>query len=211
MGQQLERQCEFALALKYYYTGKVYYAKLNKFGSQPRGPDSKLALEGFRTDGLYDTMFQALQMVAGMEEHKDWAKKHWPSWATDDHKKTHLRECLNVSDDVPCLQAVQTVRCSDCAIILASLNDDFILQVLENAAKHLSVYFHFCLLPGAARSNDPHVLLTYSKPNWKFECSPLPRIEVDEEKKHGSLRILFEQLFERLLPYSNKEVTSACQ
>jgi hypothetical protein len=32
MGQQLERQCEFALALQYYYTGKVYYAKLDKFG-----------------------------------------------------------------------------------------------------------------------------------------------------------------------------------
>ena len=212
MGQQLERQCEFALALKYYYTGKVYYAKLDKYGLQPRGPDSKLAMESFPTDGLFDTMFQALQMVARMEAHKDWAKKHWASWASDDQKKTHLRECLNVSDGVPCLQAVQAVRYTDCSIIEASLNDDVTFQVLENAAKHLSVYFHFCLLPGAARSNDPHVLLSYSKPNWKFEYSnPPPRNEVGEEEKLGSLRKLFEQLFERLLPYSNKEVTCACQ
>jgi hypothetical protein len=111
MGQQLERQCEFALALKYYYTGKVYYAKLDKFGSQPRGPDSKLAMESFRTDtdGLYRTMFKALQAVAGMEEHKDWAKKNWASWATDDQKWAHLRECL---DGSACLQAVSYTDCA---------------------------------------------------------------------------------------------------
>ena len=107
MGQQLERQCEFALALKYYYTGKVYYAKLDKFGSQPRGP----AMESFRTDGLYDTMFRALEMVAG--QHEDWAKKHWPSWASVDQKRIHLRECLKVADDAPC----QAVRYTDCDII----------------------------------------------------------------------------------------------
>jgi hypothetical protein len=118
MGQQLERRCEFASALKYYYTGKVYYAKLDKFGLKPRGPDSKLTMEGFETNppGLYETMFQALQEVANMEEHKNWAKKHWASWATNEHKETHLKECLNLSDSdgAPCLQAV---RCSDCAII----------------------------------------------------------------------------------------------
>ena len=117
MGQQLERQCEFALALKYYYTGKVYYAKLDKFGSQPCGPDKKLALEGFRPDGLYEAMFQALEMVAGMQEHQDWTKKHWPSWATHHQKMTRLIECLNVCDRTPCLQSVQAVRHTDCAIV----------------------------------------------------------------------------------------------
>jgi hypothetical protein len=72
-------------------------------------------MESFRTDGLYHIMFQALQMVAGL--HEDWAKKHWPSWATDVQNKKHLRECLKVSDDVPCPQAVQAVRYADCAII----------------------------------------------------------------------------------------------
>jgi hypothetical protein len=44
MGQQLERRCEFASALKYYYTGKVYYSKLDQFGSLdllPSGSDEE--------------------------------------------------------------------------------------------------------------------------------------------------------------------------
>ena len=114
MGQQLERRCEFASALKYYYTGKAYYSKLDKFGSLPRGSDSKLAMRCFQTnpDGLYRTMFEALQEVAISEKHKDWAKKHWPSWATDEQKKSHLQECLNlrVSGEEPC---IQTVRCGE--------------------------------------------------------------------------------------------------
>ena len=117
MGQQLERRCEFASALKYYYTGKVYYSKLDKFGSMPRGLDLKLVMRGFfNPNGLYQTMFEALQQVANSEEHKDWAKKHWASWATDEQKHSHLKACLNlcVSDEDPSLQ---TVRYAECATI----------------------------------------------------------------------------------------------
>ena len=88
-------------------------------------------------------------------------------------------------------------------------NIDFTFQVLENAAKYLSVFFHFCLLPGAARSSDPHVLLKYSTSDSKFEFA-FPPIVLDEEQSHGKLRKQFEQLFERLLPHSNKEVSCGC-
>jgi hypothetical protein len=111
MGQQLERRCEFASALKYYYTGKVYYSKLDKFGSLPRGPDSKLIMRIFQKNpgGLYLTMFEALQQVASSEKHQHWANKHWASWATDKQKHLHLKACLNlcVSDKTPCIQAVR--------------------------------------------------------------------------------------------------------
>ena len=114
MGQQLERRCEFASALKYYYTGKAYYSKLDKFGSLPCGPDSKLVITAFQTnpDGLYQTMFEALQEVAISRKHNDWAQKHWASWADDQQKLSHLKACLNscVSDKPPRLQ---TVRCTD--------------------------------------------------------------------------------------------------
>jgi hypothetical protein len=114
MGQQLERRCEFASALKYYYTGKAYYSKLDKFGSLPCSPDSKLVITAFQTNpnGLYQTMFEALQEVAISGKHNDWAKKHWASWADDQQKLSHLKACLNscVSDAPPCLQ---TVRCAD--------------------------------------------------------------------------------------------------
>jgi hypothetical protein len=113
MGQQLERRCEFASALKYYYTGKVYYSKLDKFGSLPHGPDSKSVMMSFQTNpnGLYQIMFEALQQFANSEEHKDWAKKHWASWATDEQKHSHLKACLNlcVSDEDP-RRRLQTVR-----------------------------------------------------------------------------------------------------
>ena len=46
-------------------------------------------------------MFQALQQVANSEEHKDWAKKHRASWATE-QKHSHLKACfLCVFDEVP--------------------------------------------------------------------------------------------------------------
>jgi hypothetical protein len=118
MGQELERQCEFASALKYYYAGKVYYAKLHGFGSMPHGPNLALIMDGFRTNstktysGLYQAMFQALCEVASSEKHKDWTKKHpgilLGSWASDEHKEIHLKGCLNlgVSDDDPRLETV---------------------------------------------------------------------------------------------------------
>jgi hypothetical protein len=216
IGQQLERRCEFASALKYYYTGKVYYSKLDNFGSLPRGTDSKSIVTSFQTnpDGLYETMFEALQQVANSKEYEDWAKKHWASWATDEQKQSHLKACLNlcVSDEDP-RRRLQTVRFAERAHFRATtqacLSVDFTFQVLENAAKHLCIFFHFRLLPGAARSSDPHVLLTHSTcdSTFGFACPP---IALEEEQAHAKLRKQFEQLFERLLPHSNKEVSRGC-
>ncbi len=114
MGQELERHCEFASALKYYYTGKVYYAKLDELGSKPYELDSASVKDSFERHlpQLYHAMFQALQAVAASENHKEWAKKHTGvllgSWASDEQKENHMKDCLNfgVSDGSPGLKTV---------------------------------------------------------------------------------------------------------
>jgi hypothetical protein len=81
-----------------------------------------------------------------------------------------------------------------------------LLQVVASAAKHLGVQFLFRALPGARQSSDPHVVLTYS--NSKFEWR-IPEVDVVEEKEHRHVKTQFDQLFDRLLPFSNKEVPYA--
>ncbi len=111
------------------------------------------------------------------------------------------------------LQAIscprRTVRGEQLPNVLATLNHHILFQVLHNAAKKLSMHFHLNrLAPGAVQSRDPQVLLTFKDSEflWSF-----PEKESEEKKKHEDLRNRFELLFERLLPYSNKEVScSAC-
>ena len=119
-GQELDRKCEFAAALKYYYAGKVYYSKLDEFGSQPGYDSSKLSTitEGFKSnpDGLYVEIYRALQAVA--IKNKDWAEKHpgilLGTWAHADadgklqeRQVCHLKDCLCPQDAEPCLEVVR--------------------------------------------------------------------------------------------------------
>lgn len=113
IGQELERQCEFAAALKFYFAGKVYYAKIDGFVSQLPHSNSALINQGFRSNqsGLYQTMCRALQEVAKTQ--RDWVEKHpgllLGPWATEEQKENHLKDCLNlgVCDAATRLEAVR--------------------------------------------------------------------------------------------------------
>jgi hypothetical protein len=131
IGEELERQCEFAAALKFYFAGKVYYAKIDGFASQLPHSDSASINDGFRSNqsGFYQTMCRALQEVA--KTHRYWAETHpgllLGSWADEKQKENHLKDCLNigVSDAATRLEAVrQAFR----AIFLKSLKNCFFLS-----------------------------------------------------------------------------------
>jgi hypothetical protein len=116
-GEELDRKCEFAAALKYYYAGKVYYSKLDEF--EFHGIDATAIVEGFKRnpDGLYVTLCDALKKVA--EENKDWADKHpgillgLGTWTdvvdasvVENIQLRHLKNCLCPRGAKPCLETV---------------------------------------------------------------------------------------------------------
>jgi len=99
--------------LKFYFAGKVYYAKIDGFVSQLLHSNSALINQGFRSNqsGLYQTMCRALQEVAKTQ--RDWAEKHpgllLGPWAKEEQKENHLKDCLNlgVCDAATRLEAVR--------------------------------------------------------------------------------------------------------
>jgi hypothetical protein len=135
MGEELDRKCEFAAALKYYYAGKVYYSKLDEFGFQQHGYDSSAITNVFSSnpDGLYVAIFSVLKEVA---KNKDWAEKHpgilLGTWAHADandradagdklqerqelqdqkfeHRQVcHLKDCLSPQGAELCLDVVRS-------------------------------------------------------------------------------------------------------
>lgn len=171
-------------------------------------------------------MCGALKKIA--EQNKHWAEQHpgilLGTWAqTDAEEKadagaklqpverqttfeyrqlSHLKDCLCPHDAQPRLEAVRPSRLPK---TLANMNIHTLFQVLLNAAKKLGVHFHFNeLLPGVIQSSDPHVLLSFE--GSEFSWTLLDK-KSEESEKHEDLRNRFKQLFERLLPYSNKEVS----
>jgi hypothetical protein len=206
-GEELDRKCEFAAALKYYYAGKVYYSKLDEFRFQLHGCDASEIINGFEEnrDGFYATMCSALKEIA--EQNKDWSERHpgillgpWCGTVDENIQLLHLKHSLCPGDAQPSLD---TVRQNQLPSVSAKPSHS--LQVLHNAAKKLGVHFHLNILaPGAVQSSDPQIVIFFkdSEFSWSF-----PEKESDEKKKHEDLRNRFEQLFERLLPYSNKEVS----
>jgi hypothetical protein len=86
--------------LKFYFAGKVYYAKIDGFVYQLPHSNSASIINCFQSNpsGLYQTMCRALQEVA--KTHRDWAELHpgllLGSWANEEQKENHLKDCLNV-------------------------------------------------------------------------------------------------------------------
>ncbi len=112
-GEELDRKCEFAAALKFYYSGKVYYSKLEEFGFQLNGCHASAMIKGFEEnpDGLYVAICSALKKVA--EQNKDWVEQHpgilLGQWSECDEKiqLCHLKHCLSPRDAEPRLDAVR--------------------------------------------------------------------------------------------------------
>jgi hypothetical protein len=64
MGKQLERQCEFAIALKCYYAGRAFYKKTSH--SEHSDPEFKVP--------IYEALHDALSKVA--ERSPEWKLQH---------------------------------------------------------------------------------------------------------------------------------------
>ncbi len=64
MGKQLERQCEFAIALKYYYAGRAFYKKTSHL--EHSDPEFKVP--------IYEALHDALSKVA--ERSPEWKLQH---------------------------------------------------------------------------------------------------------------------------------------
>lgn len=113
-GEELDRKCEFAAALKYYYAGKVYYSKLDEHGYQLHGCGVSEILNGFEEnrDGLYSAMCGALKEIA--EQNKDWSERHsgillgpWCGPVDKHIQLLHLKHSLCPGDAQPCLETVR--------------------------------------------------------------------------------------------------------
>ncbi len=113
-GEELDRKCEFAAALKYYYAGKVYYSKLDEFRFQLHGCDASEIINGFEEnrDGLYATMCSALKEIA--EQNKDWSDRHpgillgpWCDTVDENIQLLHLKHSLCPGDAQPSLDTVR--------------------------------------------------------------------------------------------------------
>ncbi len=97
-GEELERQCDFSAALKYYYAGKVYFAKLDNVEI---GFESECKIGEFDHKQLYETMCCALQAVADDANYRLWVETHpgavLSKEFSSDSQTTHLKHCLNLS------------------------------------------------------------------------------------------------------------------
>ncbi len=98
MGEELERQCDFSAALKYYYAGKMYFAKLDSFEI---GFESVCNIGPFDHKQLYETICCALQAVVDDAKFSAWVEKH-PGVVLSkefdlENQTRHLRHCLNLS------------------------------------------------------------------------------------------------------------------
>jgi hypothetical protein len=110
MGEELERQCDFSAALKYYYAGNAYFAKLDGFNIEPA---SSTNTDHFDHLKLYETMCNSLQAVAVDEKYSEWVEQHPGVVLSGDFdliiRIRHLKHCLNLasSETNPCLQHVR--------------------------------------------------------------------------------------------------------
>ena len=98
MGEELERQCDFSAALKYYYAGKIYFAKLDNVEI---GFESVCNIGAFDHKQLYETICRALQAVGDDAKFSAWVEKH-PGVVLSkefdlENQTRHLRHCLNLS------------------------------------------------------------------------------------------------------------------
>jgi hypothetical protein len=110
MGEELERQCDFSAALKYYYAGNAYFAKLDGFNIEA---ESSTNIDDFDHLKLYETMCNSLQAVAVNKEYSEWVDQHPGVVLSGDFDNLirirHLKHCLNLasSETNPCLQHVR--------------------------------------------------------------------------------------------------------
>ena len=77
MGKQLERQCEFAIALKCYYAGRAFYKKLSH--SEHSDPEFKVPSHSEHSNPefkvpIYEALHDALSKVA--ETSPGWKLQH---------------------------------------------------------------------------------------------------------------------------------------
>jgi hypothetical protein len=98
MGEELERQCDFSAALKYYYAGKIYFAKLDNVDI---GFKSACNIGPFDHQQLYETICCAMQAVGDDAKFSAWVEKH-PGVVLSkefdlENQTRHLRHCLNLS------------------------------------------------------------------------------------------------------------------
>lgn len=113
MGEELERQCDFSAALKYYYAGKVYFAKLDNLEI---GVESIRSIGPFDHKQLYETICCALQALVEDATFSAWAEKH-PGVVLSkefdlENQSRHLKHCLNLSsiETTPTLLHVRACR-----------------------------------------------------------------------------------------------------
>ena len=105
-GEELERLCEFSVAFKYYYAGKVYFAKLDNIKIH-----ETLGIDPFDHDQLFNTMYRALKAMAVIRG--DWAAAHPGVLLSEalslnpEQQALHLRHCLGIVEARPNLQHVR--------------------------------------------------------------------------------------------------------
>jgi hypothetical protein len=103
-GEELERQCEFSTALKYYFAGIVYFAKLDNVDIFDHLPRTVCDFHMSDNTKLFETMCRALQGVAKESVFEMWAKAHPGVVLSEDFtaadQKRHLKNCLKIDEPI---------------------------------------------------------------------------------------------------------------
>jgi hypothetical protein len=209
VGEELERQCEFSSALKYYYAGLVYYARRDELTI---GFQSTVTADCFDPEQLYETICEALHRIANTPKYHDWADRHMgvvlnPETFELNHRIQHLKDCLNLkpAENNPTLQDVSEGQNLSFFCCCRFSWHSPLPQILSQVTRKLGVFFFFGPFKGALRPSEPCVELSYNDTDHTIGLLPFPIIPHPSEVEED-LRSKFEEHFNCLLPYSNKQV-----